>query len=129
MHALARSMCFRGQGSPRCSGSEPKGRAVATGEQHVDRRIRNELLFRAVNEKLRALNADFEGFAGEQALFVCECSRIECIEHIELAVATFDGVCNTLTQYVVAPGHDSPDLERVVVRETTYLVVERLATG
>jgi hypothetical protein len=34
-----------------------------------------------------------------------------------------------LTQYLVAPGHDSPDLERVIVRETTYLVVERLATG
>jgi hypothetical protein len=99
---------------------------VATGEQHVDRRIRNELLFRAVNNKLRGLNADFEGFAGEQAVFVCECSRIECIEQIEIAVATFDGICSALKRYVVVPGHDSPDLEQVVAREATYFVVERL---
>jgi hypothetical protein len=99
---------------------------VATGEQHVDRRIRNELLFRGVNEKLRGLNADFEGFAGEQALFVCECSRIECIEQIELAVAAFDVICSARTRYVIVPGHDSPDLEQVVVREATYFVVERV---
>ena len=92
---------------------------------HVDRRIRNELLFRAVNEKLRGLNADFEGFAGEHALFVCECSRIECIEQIELAVATFDRICDVSLQYIVAPGHETLEVEQVISRELRYTVVER----
>jgi hypothetical protein len=97
---------------------------VATEEQQVDRRIKNELLFRTANEKLRPLNAAFERFAGEQALFVCECSRIECIEHVELAVAAFDRICGEPNRYIVIPGHETLEVERVVSRETTYFVVE-----
>jgi hypothetical protein len=97
---------------------------VAT-EEHADRRIRNELLFRAVNEKLRALNAAFEGFADETAVFVCECSRIGCIEQIELAVDVFDRICGRADTYIVRPGHEAPEVEQVVSQEATYLVVER----
>jgi hypothetical protein len=102
---------------------------VTTEEQHVDRRIRNEVPFRTVNEKLRALNAAFEHFADENALFVCECSRIGCIEQIELAVETFDGICGRPNNYIVLPGHQTPEVECVVSREATYLVVERPAAA
>jgi hypothetical protein len=101
---------------------------TANGEydaQHVDRRIRNEALFRTVNEKLRALNAAFERFGDENALFLCECSRIGCIDQIELAVETFDGICLRPNSYIVRPGHQTPEVERVVSHEATYLVVER----
>jgi hypothetical protein len=94
-------------------------------EQQVDRRVRNEVLFRTVNEKLRSLNAAFERFGDETALFVCECSRIGCIEQIELAVETFDGICLRPNNYVVRPGHQAPEVERVVSQEPAYLVVER----
>jgi hypothetical protein len=102
---------------------------VETEEQHLDRRIRNEMLFRAVNEKLRGLNAEFEAFADERALFVCECSRIDCIEQIELAVADFDEICGMPNRYMVIPGHELLDVESVVSREAGYLVVEKLAGG
>jgi hypothetical protein len=98
---------------------------VATDEHHADRRIRNEQLFRAVNEKLRALNAAFEGFADETALFVCECARIGCIEQVELGVDAFDSICSRGDTFIVLPGHQSPEVERVVSREATYLTVER----
>ena len=98
-------------------------------EHHVDRRIRNEVLFRTVNEKLRALNAAFERFGDESALFVCECSRIGCIDQIELAVETFDGICLVPNNYIVRPGHETPEVERVVSQEATYLVVERAAAA
>jgi hypothetical protein len=106
-----------------------EGTTVTAGGQHVDRRIRNELLFRTVNEKLRGLNADFERFAGEHALFVCECSRIDCIEQIELAVATFDRICDEPMRYLVAPGHETLEVEHIVSRELQYTVVERGATA
>ena len=98
---------------------------MATDEYHADRRIQNERVFRTVNEKLRALNAAFEGFADETALFVCECSRIGCIDQIELAVDAFDGVCGRPNTYIVRPGHQSLEVERVVSWEATYLTVER----
>ena len=59
---------------------------MQTDDRQIDRRVQNELLFRAVNEKLRGLNAEFEAFSDDQALFVCECSRIDCIAQVELAV-------------------------------------------
>jgi hypothetical protein len=100
---------------------------VEAEEQHLDRRVRNEMLFRTVNEKLRGLNAEFEAFADERALFVCECSRIDCIEQIELAVADFDEICLMPNRYMVIPGHETLDVETVVTREAGYLVVEKMA--
>jgi hypothetical protein len=99
---------------------------VTTEEQPRAPLPRNEL-FRTANEKLRSLNVAFERFADEHALFVCECARIDCIDHIELAVSRFDGICATPNRFIVIPGHETLDVEHVVVRETTYLVVEKLA--
>ncbi len=90
-----------------------------------DPRVRNEVLFRTVNNKLRALNVEFEGFAGETALFVCECSRLDCIDQIDLPLAVFDELCASPARFVVLSGHDSPDLEVVVDRADGYLIVEK----
>jgi len=89
-------------------------------------RLQNELLFRAVNEKLRALNIEFEGFANEAAVFVCECNRIDCMAQIELGVEAFDAVCAEPLRFVVVPGHKVPEVEHVVNRNGTYVVVEKL---
>jgi hypothetical protein len=102
---------------------------VEIQKHHLDRRIRNELLFRSVNEKLRGLNVEFEGFAGEQALFVCECARLHCIEQIELAVETFDEICAMQGRFLVIPGHETVDVECVVSREPRYFVVEKRLTN
>ena len=91
------------------------------------KRGQNELLFRAVNEKLRALNVEFEGFANETAVFVCECNRIECMAQMELGVEAFDAVCAQPLRFVVVPGHEVPGVEQVVDRNGTYVVVEKLA--
>ena len=90
------------------------------------RRVQNELLFRAVNEKLRALNVEFEGFANEMAVFVCECTRIECMAQMELGVEAFDAVCAQPLRFVVVPGHEVAEIEHVVDRNGTYVVVEKV---
>lgn len=93
------------------------------------RRLQNELLFRAVNEKLRALNVEFEGFANETAVFVCECNRIECMAQIELKVDAFDAVCEQPLRFVLVPGHELPEVEVVVDRNGTYVVIEKLVAA
>ena len=99
---------------------------MQTDDRQIDRRVQNELLFRAVNEKLRGLNAEFEAFSDDQALFVCECSRIDCIAQVELAVAAFDEICALPHRYLVLPEHEVLEIERVVERRPAYLVVEKL---
>ena len=54
------------------------------------RHDRNELLFRAVNEKLRILNVEFEGFANELAVFVCECDDPNCRNTVLLPPHEYD---------------------------------------
>ena len=88
------------------------------------RHDRNELLFRAVNEKLRILNVEFEGFANELAVFVCECDEIDCMVQIEVSVGAFDAVCAQPFRYVVSPGHHV-DGAVPVSGDETYTVVER----
>jgi len=99
---------------------------METDDRRVDRRVRNELVFRAVNQKLRELNIQFEGFANELAVFVCECDRLECIAQIEIAVDAFDRVSAEPRQYVVVNGHEGTvDGERVVEKHDGYVVVEK----
>ena len=101
------------------------GGAPLESNDRRDRRLRNEKLFRTVNNKLRELNVEFEGFADETALFVCECSRLECIEQLTVAVAVFDAVCARPGQFVLVPGHELPEIDRVVERNGPYLVVQK----
>src|SRR5438045_9637843 len=104
---------------------EPREFAMETDDRRDGRREQNELLFRAVNEKLRELNVEFEGFANEMAVFVCECDQIECMAQIELGVEAFDAICAEPFRYVVVPGHEAGGAVRVIDHSSAYVVVEQ----
>jgi hypothetical protein len=89
------------------------------------RLVRNQELFRAVNQKLRELNVVFEGFAGETAVFVCECSRLDCIQQIELPLQVFDSVAARPGRFLLVAGHEAPEVDAVVERADDYIIVER----
>jgi hypothetical protein len=90
-----------------------------------DRRVRNEALFRTVNQKLRELNVVFEGFAGETAVFVCECSRLDCIQQIELPLQVYDGIASRTGCFLLVTGHENPEIDTVVEQADGYVVVEK----
>jgi hypothetical protein len=86
---------------------------------------KNESLFREVNERISSVA---EGFAsgGEQTQqFVCECSRLGCIEPIELTLEEYAAVRATDVRFAVAQGHFDPAHEEVVLRKERYWVVEK----
>jgi hypothetical protein len=84
----------------------------------------NEALFREVNERVAELAEQF--MAGEtRADFNCECGDGECAEQIEMTVTEYETVRAEATHFAVAPGHEIPDIERVVERHSAYLVVEK----
>ena len=89
-----------------------------------ERAARNEALFREVNEHVRSLSDQFSS-GSESIALVCECSRDDCVERLHVAVAVYEDVRAHARRFIIAPGQDDGDFERVVERSSGYLVVEK----
>ncbi|HXV58085.1 MAG TPA: hypothetical protein VD704_09475 [Gaiellaceae bacterium] len=96
----------------------PHGRADRRTEQIV----RNEALFREVNERVRDVSA---GRATPTTEFLCECGDSECAERIALHDEEYEGVRSDPLLFAVVPGHEIPDVEDVVAADERYLVVRK----
>jgi hypothetical protein len=84
----------------------------------------NEALFREVNERVAEVAEQFN--TGETRVgFSCECGSRECVEQIAMSVAEYEAVRAEATQFAVVPGHEVPDIERVVARHPNYVVVKK----
>jgi hypothetical protein len=87
-----------------------------------ERLVRNETLFRQVNERLRELGETFSVVA-EKADFICECSNEHCTEHISLTLDDYERVRADPTHFVVVRGHEVPSLETVAYELSEDLIV------
>jgi len=75
---------------------------------------------RAVNDDLIGLSAAHGGIRR----IVCECSRRMCTELLDVAAADYDAVRAHPTRLLVVPGHELPDVQRVVSRTRSVAVVQ-----
>jgi hypothetical protein len=83
--------------------------------------IHNERMFREVNEKRR-------GATDAPVLtFVCECSDRACSDQIQLTLAEYEAVRCDPRQFLLIPGHELAEIERVVERHPQYEIVEKNA--
>jgi hypothetical protein len=82
-----------------------------------------EVLFREVNEGIAAAAERLEA---DEALFVCECSDVNCVHRIEAQLEDYEAVREEATHFLLAPGHEAAGLERVVHRRRGYWVVEKV---
>jgi hypothetical protein len=88
------------------------------------RLAQNESIFRSVNERIE--EAATSGVRDAHVFeFVCECSNADCNLMLPMTVAEYERVRADPTQFVVAPGHDLPEIETVVVRRGGYQVVKK----
>ena len=93
-----------------------------------ERRLaKNEIMFRDLNERVARIAAthsdsDTDGHVYE---FLCECSNADCNVRVPLTLPAYDVVRADRTQFVVAPGHDLPEIEDVVVRAIDYQIVRK----
>jgi len=85
----------------------------------------NEALFRVVNERIEDVNRAFGAVIGTMAV-VCECGAIECTEQITLAQHDYERIRADSTLFVIVPGHEVPDLERIVSRGDGFVVVQKI---
>jgi hypothetical protein len=87
-----------------------------------ERLARNETLFRSVNERIEeAATSD----QADQHLFefFCECSNVDCTLLVRMTVREYERVRADPRQFLVAPGHELPEIESIVARTDAYQVV------
>jgi len=88
----------------------------------------NEAIFREVNEQIRSLD-DEVGDDGDTITVICECGDAECVERIVLRTSEYEGVRDDALLYVVARGHELPDVERVVERRDGWEIVRKVGVA
>ena len=93
-----------------------------------ERLARNETLFRSVNENIEEA-ASSSGLDEHIFEFLCECSNTDCTLHLPMTVSEYERVRADPRQFVVAPGHELPEIEKVVMRTREYQVVVKEGTA
>jgi len=81
----------------------------------------NEAGFRRVNEAIQAGRS-----AQRDTLdLICECGRLGCTEHINVPEATYTAVRADPRRFMIVPGHEVPEAERIVETFDGYVIVEK----
>jgi hypothetical protein len=88
---------------------------------------KNEILYRAVNEEVRELDARLGAASLPTQSFVCECGEATCTERIELTNEEYEKVRADPRTFALVNGHEKLDVEYVVRRTDRYCVVRKRA--
>ena len=88
------------------------------------RAARNEALFREVNENIARLE-DPHGATSTVPVYICECANADCTVQLAIDPETYRRVRENPRWFFLLPGHEDPQLERVVETHRDYLIVEK----
>ena len=94
-------------------------------------RVRNETLFRNLNERLKELDDRLDTAvvgapAKDREEFFCECGRIDCMARFEMNRDQYESIRAHGERFGVLPGHVDENIERVVATHANFVVVEKL---
>jgi hypothetical protein len=97
----------------------------------VDRRekrtARNEALLREVNERIEDVGRRLQVLPDDHTLdFLCECGSSDCDDTVSMTVGDYEHVRADNDRFVLVPGHEDEDIERVVERAERYVIVDKL---
>jgi hypothetical protein len=88
-----------------------------------ERKIHNQALFRAVNQRIAELSAELDGPAdGSLSSFICECPRIGCREFVRAPLEVYNRIRDDHALSLVLKGHEDRR-EPVVADLGAYLIV------
>jgi hypothetical protein len=90
-------------------------------DERQQRIVRNEALFREVNERVEQISDTSE------SEFLCECGNVECASPIRMTLSEYERVRANGHRFAVIPSHELTEIETVIERRDGYLVVEKLA--
>jgi hypothetical protein len=85
-------------------------------------KAQNEERFRAVNERAHLGSAEGDG----DFELACECGNAECDDVIACSLADYMRARRWGSRFLVVPGHEDLDAERVAERHAGWLMVDTL---
>lgn len=89
-----------------------------------DRIASNEGLLRDINDRIEEVSQE-RGESNGGFDFLCECGRENCTEVVRLTIAEYERVRDDETHFLVFLGHETDDIEDVVVQDERYSVVRK----
>jgi hypothetical protein len=87
------------------------------------KRARTEALFRDVNERIAE---SAERFDAKSTQFMCECADPSCTHRLDATLSEYEAVRSDGATFMIAPGHEHGDIERVVERKGRFNIVEKI---
>ena len=90
-----------------------------------ERIAKNEAMYRSVNRELQHASEEFGDGPEDELEVLCECGQEDCGATFALTIADYDAVHKERDRFVVARGHDDPEIERVVREADVYVVVDK----
>ncbi len=94
-----------------------------TNDEHQRRLASNEAVFRDVNEGIE--RGQWPGEEEKPVGFRCECARLGCNLLVEMTISEYEQVRADPRHFLMIPGHELPEVESVVRREPSYIIVEK----
>ena len=89
-----------------------------------DRRMaQNEALFREVNERVKDIASKLGDDGGYE--YFCECANKDCTFRVSMRLADYEAIRSDPKQFVVLPGHYTPEIEDVVTENDAFWVVRK----
>ncbi|MDB5182783.1 MAG: hypothetical protein JWO47_567 [Candidatus Saccharibacteria bacterium] len=97
----------------------------------------NEVVFRNFNERMNKGIHSLKKIATEEGQFTdvpdlkkslyycCECADENCRDRIKISSSTYAKLHGKNNSFVIIPGHNVKEIERVVLRRPNYEVVEK----
>ena len=85
----------------------------------------NESIFREINERVEEIGTAVDG----PTQFLCECYRTDCTERLNVPVETYEQVRSRSRHFVVVPGHERLEYERVVDQGDGWLVITKIGVA
>lgn len=98
----------------------------------------NEVVFRKANEKVQKALEDALKEAEEYGIdapdtdiplhLFCECADDKCLERVVLTIAKYNELHPNPATFVILPGHEVAQIEKIIKKTKDYYVVEKYAT-
>lgn len=87
---------------------------------------KNEALTRSLNE---GLARGEEKWPSEEPTFICECCDLSCVEEVSLSLDDYRHIHKDPRRFIVKPGHEVLEIEKVIDDRGAFKVVEKIGPG
>ena len=85
-----------------------------------------ETLNRRLEEVVERIREEDDLDADAPIGFFCECSDLDCRERVHAVPGRFEEIHRDSELFILVPGHERPEIERVVDQEADFLIVRKI---